>query len=93
MLTQLRASSTPHKLQILGFEPHVSNKRRPSSPGQRGRGTDLLHLAFLLSPAAQTRTRGGDQRAALLEHMRKNGLKVADVLRLCASVLDDSERI
>ena len=33
------------------------------------------------------------QRTALLEHMRKNGLKVADVLRLCASILDDSERI
>ena len=33
------------------------------------------------------------QRAALLEHMRKHGLGVADVLRLCAGMVEDTERI
>ena len=83
---------------------HTNGRVRPSSPprvlSERARA---IHTERASGHAATGAAIGGGavggihtdeaQRAALLEHMRKHGLKVADVLRLCAAIMDDSERI
>ena len=51
-------------------------------------------LAVLLGTAASLELGNvASRRAALLSFMAAHNLKVSDVLRLCAALVDDSERV
>ena len=94
MHQQRMAPSLGVSVNPYGTVPHQRPKpawRRPSSSGSNGSSAGVGAVAAA-PRGANTTAVDEVQRAALVEHMRRNGLKVADVLRLCAAIVDDSER-